>query len=242
MLGTVAASYVASAPPTAVDPIVLATAAMSFATAVADAGIAKSALEPGGDTLDVGDLLIAFPKINSTTATWQSKVGDPAWTLFAQNNVSASSAVLRRIVDGTEPATLTFTRSNSTSGGELDIWRIKAGTFDPANPLDVATFIAPTVSALVLASIVTTVARTLLIQSVSRVVAATGQSWLAQGDQSGTPGNPTELYDVTAATNNMQAAGGAEQLVSVGATGTRTWTQTGTGNSRGAMVAVRSKP
>lgn len=239
-IGIIAAHYVDAAPPTVVDPVVLAIAGASVASAVADLGVAKSALEPGGDGLDVGDLLVAVPKINATTATWASKTGDPAWTLFAQNNTTAASAVLRRIVDGTEPATLTFTRSNATSGAEMDIWRFKAGTYDPANPLGVASFFAG--SGNVVLPTMTTTARALICQSVARMVALTGQSWLAQGDNSGTPGNPTELFDALMATNNLQAAGGSEMLVTPGAVGTRTWTQTGTGAVRGAMFSVRSKP
>lgn len=242
MLGTVAAGYVASAPPTTVDPVLLAVAYASVATAVADIGVAKSSLEPGGDTLDVGDLLVACPKINSTTPTWVSKSGDPVWTLFAQNNTTAGSAVLRRIVDGTEPSTLTFTRSNSTSGAELDVWRFKTGTFDPTNPLDVAGFAVSAVAALALPAVVTTVTRVMLCLSVARLVAATGQSWVPSGDGSGTPGNPAEQYDALAASNNLQVAGAIEQLISSGSTGGRTYTQSGSGASRGAIFAVRSKP
>jgi hypothetical protein len=227
MLG-VAAAYV-DAVPGLTTPVPLAVGVASVASAVADIAVAKTAL--GG--VAVGDLLVATPKINNTTPTWVSKAGDPAWTLKAQNNTTAGSACLFRIADGSEPANLTFTRSVATSGCELTVWKFQAGTFDPADPLFGVSFFAGSGDATLPSILAVPGPQRLLCQDVSRVVSATGESW--------TPPSAIEYYDTTAPTNNMQAAGGFE-VVGAGATGTRFWDQTGTGNVRGVMFVVNPKP
>ena len=214
-------------------PEVVSVAAVSVAGAAGDLTIAKSALEIGGtDTLDVGDLLVAVTGANSTTATWISKATFPVFALEGQNNTSASSAVLSRVVDGSEGADFTFTRSSTTAGAYLVIWRIRAGTYDPADPVFSTSFFAGSGDATLPSIAAVPNAQSLLVQTVARLVASTTETW--------TP-PVSEYFDVTTATNNLQVAGGYEE-VGAGATGTRFWDQTGTGAVRGAMFVVNPKP
>lgn len=231
MLGIFASQPSASTP---VDPVVLAYNSVSVATAVTDLAMARTTLEPGGDGVDVGDLIVAMPKANATTQTWSSKSGDPAFTLFAQDNTSSASAVLYRIVTGTESWTnITMSRSAGTAAAELDIWRIQAGTFDPSSPLDVASFVAASGDATLPS--MTTTARGLIISSASRMVSSTLETWTP-------PSGMTDLFDVTSASNNLQVSGAKLQMNTPGATGTKVWDQTGTGAVRATMVLIKSKP
>lgn len=199
-------------------PTYQGVATVSTASGVANAVITKSDL----GTITNGDLLLAFCCANNTTPTWSSS----GWTNFAQDT-SVASAFLYRIADGTEGSTITFTRSNATGASEVTVVRISNP--NGTTPLDVAGFVGGSGS-VILPSITVTQSDALLFQFASRLVSLSGQSWTP-------PGTATERFDQDAPTNTLRVAGGDESVQS-GATGTRTWTQSGTGAVRGGIIAI----
>lgn len=216
MLG-VSAAYVDSAPPASPAAFAAATAAGVGSGATVD--ITKSNL----GTVANGDLLLAFCWANNSTSTWSA----PG---FASAVAAGDSAILWRVADGSEAATITFTRTGTTGVAGVRMVRI-TGAHATA-PIDVAGISSSAaVATLALGTLTTTGSNELLVQFASRGTTTAGVTATP-------PASATERFDSYTSGTGMPSAGG-DEVVNAGATGSKTWTFTSAGPNRGGMVAIK---
>lgn len=189
--------------------------AAGVASTVADVAVAK----PTGVVAD--QLLLAICWAANTTATWSAPAG---WTLVAQDTATAR-AVFARTTDGTEGASFTFTRSVTTgAAGVVMVRVVNAGTVQA---------VSLNTNTVVTLSTVTAAANNLLLQVVNSAVAS-ANSWTP-------PASATQRVSGTATGFAFPFTVG-DEVVGAGNTGTRTWTQSVGGSSRGAMLAINPRP
>lgn len=184
----------------------------SVATTVANVIISK----PTG--VAAGDFLIAHCWANSATADWSAPAG---WTLQAFNNTQNSSAFFWRVADGSEGSTFTFTRSgNLVNQAGVEVVRLSG-----VGSIQDYSLSHSTGTTIALPSL-TAAANNYLWQMVTRVSGTNAFT---------APGTVTPRY--TSASGTTVAAAGGDEIVSAGATGTRTWT-TASGTTRGLILAL----
>lgn len=173
---------------------------------------------------NVGDKLIALCSRNNTGASW---TGHADWGSPTFAGSGTSSAVFERWATGGEAASYTFTSSVTTNVGDVVIVRLSG-----VSSLQEASFkAAASVNTIALDQVTAVNANTYLLQVVMKV--GTGATTYTP------PGTATERADATAGTGSAITYAVGDELVGIGATGTRTWTQSvSTGTLRGFMVAV----
>lgn len=185
-------------------------AAASVASGVTTVAVAQ----PAG--LAVGDLVALFCWSASTTTTWSA-------TGFTSRAATANtgSAILTRVIDGTESWPITATRATSTVGlaGVVAVRVTNAGGVADA----------VTSASAVITSITASGLGAYLLQFETH--SATGADvWTP-------PASATQRYTSTA-TGTATVCSGGDEMVGAGATGTRTWTHTAGGGVRSAMIAI----
>lgn len=190
------------------------------------AGVAGAAANVSvtAPTVANGDALYAVCMANNTSASWTA----PAAFGTAQlAKTSVGSAIFRHDCDGTEGGTsYTFTRSNTTAAADVILIRVSNPGTTAA--LDVLAGAGGASSTIALSDLGTVPSNCLLLQAPSR--STTGAATWSP------PGTATERTDADTSGTALRYAVG-DEIVS-GATGTRTWTQTGTGATRGAIIAI----
>lgn len=175
---------------------------------------------PSG-TVD-GDLLLAFVANLNPGSTYTPA---PGWTLKA--GTTSSDAIYERIASS-EPATSTWT-PGALAGLKVTIVRVNN---QAASSPTAATSILPSASgtSFVIPSLTSPGANHLLLQVVNSGGSGTANFWTP-------PGTATERFDYLDA-GLVYSAGGGDEVVGNGATGTRTWTAAAAGNAAGYMVAI----
>lgn len=218
LFGAVADHYVASSSPAVYQSSAASTAAAGSTTVTVN--------KPSGAS--VGDVLIALVSSGSSSSTFTTPAG---WVLATSGS---GMAVFRRIVDGTEGSTFTFTRATSTTGVFVaNIARISgADNTRPIQTSGQATQepggFGPSIT---LPQITPTNANTLLFQIINVHDSSVGQS-------STPPGTTTKRYEITTATTARYAIGG-DEVVGPGITSTKVWTWSASNTQwRGAVLAI----
>lgn len=172
----------------------------------------------------VGDRLIVFMGANNAGSTWTETTTSDFTSIGTPAN---SMAAYTRVATGSEAGSYTFTRAtNTTAAAFLIMVRISnAGTVQ-------ATAFTTTTSATPALTGVTAAANNYLLQIPAKPV--TGAStWTAPG----TATRQTSAGSTSSGTALPYAVG--DEYVSAGATGTRTWSQSGGSSAvRGAVIAI----
>lgn len=152
---------------------------------------------------------------------WQGPVGTG----------STSVEVYWRLTTGSEAATYTFARSNTTGNGGVIIAYFTPGTFDVTTPIAACTTqSSAAVTTIVLPTLTATTNGSLLAQFVSSTALTTATPWTA-------PGTATSRQNGNASGTAIPYIYG-DETVNSGATGTRTWTHANSAAMRGAMLAL----
>lgn len=194
--------------------------------AAAAVGSGSASVAPTIPAGSAGQMLLAFCWANNSASTWSAT----GWTSVLAN-AGIGCAILQRFADGTEGATMTFTRTTTTAASGVVVTRISGANVVANASLTAGT----TVATIALAQVAAAAANTLLLQAVS-MLTTTAATWTA-------PGTATQrTASNAAATGSAVNYGVGDELVGVGATGTRTWTHSGTQASKGALIAVTPAP
>lgn len=167
-----------------------------------------------------GDLMIMLGATGSLARTW---TGDTGWTEVADQNASPNLRIAYKVAGASEPADYTFTLSSpTTNGAAASILTYRGAAYDT-----IGTFTTGT-NPLVLPSISPSV-------SFSRLIAAG-----ARGAASITLGTPT---DMTARVTDNDATAPSykvcDQLVTAGATGTRSMSTGSTTSVSGLLLSLK---
>lgn len=172
-----------------------------------------------------GDKLVAFCWANNTSATWTPPAAESGGTWLAlPSNSGMGCAAFELSTNGNEPSSFVFSRSNSTSAAGVIIWRTTGYDTVPS-----VSFSNDTGTSVVVPEVTATDNNSLLVSIATRAVTGS-DAWTA-------PSGMTERVDSFAPPQNIYFAG-AEQVVNSGATGSKTWTHTGTGSNRAIMFVI----
>lgn len=200
-----------------------------------NAGPIAAAKPTGVGSADNG-LLIAICESNTTSTTFTvpgTYVNGPFGT------PSTGQQVYWRFTANGESGTENFSRSNTTGNGGVTLVYLAPGTFDQSNPLAAVVSVASAANTTaVIPSATATQADTLALQ-VDVSTSISGQTWTPPATITG-PNAGAALTGTASGTACPYGIG--TEVVGAGATGTRTWTHTGSIAQRAAMILINPAP
>jgi hypothetical protein len=193
---------------------------------VASAGTAFTINKPSG--LLAGHLMVAMLMSNNASATYTAP--DGSWNHVSGSPESAiGCASFWKIADSADAAaaSFAFVRGTNTAGAGTIIM----GVYSGATSVSVVEHTSASGTSIGLVGITAPQNDTRLVHIVSKVTGTAGAY------QSPPPGSATERKNEQTASTLINYAL-ADELVAAGATGTKTWTYTGSSASRGGLLAV----